>query len=151
MQHTGRKTKNKGEKIAERETGRKKKRGAHRDQIGRMNDGKMMREMRGIWGGSRKAALDPLKTKTLIMTLHGKHQSLSFSWLTLIGLKKSQMADEDGEMAKLRWKSSFFFLRTEKTDPQTRTLRKCSTLFLEVFSIVLFSFIKYSSWLDIMI
>lgn len=33
-----------------------------------MTDGKMMREMRGTLGGSRKAALSPLKTKTLIVT-----------------------------------------------------------------------------------
>lgn len=47
--------------------------------MGRMNDGKMMREMRGARGGSRKAEVDPLKTNTLIMTLHGKPQSLALT------------------------------------------------------------------------
>lgn len=47
--------------------------------MGRMNDGKMMREMRGARDGSREAGLDPLKTNTLITTLHGEPQSLSLT------------------------------------------------------------------------
>lgn len=67
------------EKVAQRETGRERKRHREKDQMGRMNDGKMMREMRGARGRSRKAELDPLKTNTLIMTLHGKPLSPSLT------------------------------------------------------------------------
>lgn len=62
-----------------RERQAEKERHREKDQMGRMNDGKMMREMRGARGGSRKAEVDPLKTNTLIMTLHGKPQSLALT------------------------------------------------------------------------
>ena len=76
MQHeSGRQIEKRGEKVAERV----RQAQGEEDQMGRMNDGKMMREMRGARGGSRKAELDPLKTNTLITTLHGKPRSCALT------------------------------------------------------------------------
>lgn len=51
--------------LRERRREKKREREAHRDQIGRLGGGKMMREMRGIWGGSRRAVLVPSKDKNI--------------------------------------------------------------------------------------
>lgn len=119
------------EKVAESETVRERERHSEKDQMGRMNVGKMMREMRGAGGGSRTAEPDPSKTNTLITTLHGGLLSLTqATQSTHKWQKKTEKCQQQGQnnpfsqdrAGNMRW------------GMQRRVLRS-----------VLFSSMKYSS------
>lgn len=80
-----------------------------------MTDGKMMREMRGTLGGSRKAALGPLKTKTLIVT----ERTTPIAFADLINLDQVHQLteDKDGGMSTSRGNLLISFLMTEISGP----------------------------------